>query len=107
MQTTPCLQANRPQAALCTMACFPEQDINRLKTLNCDVLGNFANLDKWINPKVVAKFADNMKTAGKKLYLHQYDADHGFANPSNPIYNSTATKEAFGYSIEFLKARLK
>ena len=96
------------QAAGCIMYYgMPEKDINRLKTLNCDVLGNFANLDKWINPTVVATFADNMKTAGKKLYLHQYDADHGFANPSSPIYNSTATKEAFGYSIEFLKARLK
>ena len=86
---------------------MPEQDINRLKTLHCDVLGNFGNKDKWINPKVVAKFDEDMKTAGKKLYLHQYDADHGFANPSNPIYNSEATKDAYEHEITFLKARLK
>ncbi|HEY2580552.1 MAG TPA: dienelactone hydrolase family protein [Mucilaginibacter sp.] len=105
LQTT--LMAGK-QAAGCVMYYgMPEQDVNRLKTLNCDVLGNFANKDKWINPTVVAKFAENMKAAGKKLYLHQYDADHAFANPSNPIYNSEATKEAYGYTIEFLKARMK
>jgi len=86
---------------------MPEQDVNKLKTLHEDVLGNFANKDAWINPKVVGQFADNMKAAGKKLYLHQYDADHGFANPSNPIYNSDATKDAYANTIAFLKPRLK
>jgi carboxymethylenebutenolidase len=86
---------------------MPEQDVNKLKTLNADVLGNFANKDQWINPKVVAKFDADMKAAGKKVYLHQYDADHGFANPSNPIYNSDATKDAYANTLVFLKARLK
>src|SRR5476649_496437 len=96
------------QAAGCVMYYgMPEQDINKLKTLHCDVLGNFANKDQWINPKVVAKFEADMKAAGKKLYVHQYDADHGFANPSNPIYKSEATKDAYGYTIAFLKPRLK
>jgi carboxymethylenebutenolidase len=96
------------QAVACVMYYgMPEQDIAKLKTLHADVLGNFANLDKWINPKVVAKFVADMKTAGKKLYLHQYNADHGFANPSNPIYNSQATKDAYAFTIAFLKPRLK
>jgi len=96
------------QAAGCVMYYgMPEQDVNRLKTLNCDVLGNFANKDQWINPKVVAKFEEDMKAAGKKLTVHQYDADHGFANPSNPIYNSDATKDAYEHTIAFLKPRLK
>jgi len=86
---------------------MPDQDVNRLKTLHCDVLGNFANKDQWINPKIVAKFEADMKAAGKKLYVHQYDADHAFANPSNPSYNSAATKDAYTHTIEFLRARLK
>jgi len=86
---------------------MPEQDVNKLKTLNCDVLGNFAAKDGWINPKVVAKFQDDMKTAGKNLTAHEFDADHGFANPSNPIYNSQATTEAYGYTLAFLKPRLR
>ena len=84
---------------------MPEQDVNKLKTLHADVLGNFANKDGWINPKVVAKFESDMKAAGKKLEVHQYDADHGFANPSNPAYNSAATKDAYEHTIAFLKAR--
>jgi carboxymethylenebutenolidase len=96
------------QAVGCVMYYgMPEQNVAILKSLNCDVLANFANKDQWINKKVVAKFEADMKTAGKKLYLHQYDADHGFANPSAPAYNSDATKEAYGKSIAFLKARLK
>ena len=85
---------------------MPEQDVNKLKTLNCDVLGNFAAKDQWINSKVVAKFQGDMKVAGKNLTAHEFDADHGFANPSNPIYNSAATTEAYGYTLAFLKPRL-
>ncbi len=85
---------------------MPEQEVAKLKTLHADVLGNFANKDQFINTKVVAQFKENMAKAGKTLYLHQYDADHGFANPSNPIYNSEATKEAYSYTLAYLKKRL-
>lgn len=96
------------QAIACVMYYgMPEQDINKLKTLHCDVLGNFASKDGWINPKVVAKFEADMKTAGKKITVHEFDANHGFANPSNPDYNSKATEEAYKYTMEFLKRRLR
>jgi len=96
------------QAVACVMFYgMPEQDVNKLKTLHTDVLGNFGNQDAWINPKVVAKFAADMKTAGKKLYLHQYDAGHGFANPSSPTANSAAAADAYKNTITFYKARLK
>ncbi|QQL49405.1 dienelactone hydrolase family protein [Mucilaginibacter ginkgonis] len=86
---------------------MPEQDINKLKTLHTDVLGNFAAKDQWINPKVVAQFEANMKAAGKKVTAFEYDADHGFSNPSNPIYNSSATQLAYGRTIAYLKTRVK
>jgi len=86
---------------------MPEQSVDRLKTLQTDVLGNFANKDNFINTKIVAQFKENMQKAGKKLYLNQYDADHGFANPSNPVYNSTATKDAYAKTLAYLKLRFK
>ncbi len=96
------------QAVACVMYYgMPEQSIDRLKMLNTDVLGNFANKDQFINTKIVAQFKENMAKAGKKLYLHQFDADHGFANPSNPIYDSEATKQAYAYTLDYLKPRLK
>lgn len=95
-----------------TIACvmyygMPEQDVNKLKTLHSDVLGNFASKDQWINPKVVSQFEANLKAAGKKGEIYEYDADHGFANPSNPIYNSEATKQANARTLAYLKARIK
>jgi carboxymethylenebutenolidase len=48
-----------------------------------------------------------MKAAGKKVTVHGFDADHGFAYPSNPKYSSDATKQAYDYTIAFLKPRLK
>ena len=86
---------------------MPEKSVDRLKTLNADVLGNFANKDQWINPKVVAQFETDMKEAGKKLYVHEFDADHAFANPSNPHYNKDATADAYSKAIPFIKERMK
>lgn len=95
-----------------TVACvmyygMPEENIDRLKALSGEVLFVFAAKDKWINQDVVTKFENNMKTAGKKLAVKKYEADHGFANPSNAIYDKNATEDAYKNSLEFLKARLK
>jgi carboxymethylenebutenolidase len=96
------------QAVACVMYYgMPEENMDRLKGLSGDVLFVFAAKDKWINQDVVTKFENNMKSAGKKLTVKKYDADHGFANPSNPIYDKSATEDAYKNSLEFLKARLK
>ncbi len=86
---------------------MPEKDVNKLKTLNCDVIGFFAEKDQWINPEVVKAFEDNMKEAGKKLTAYEYDANHAFANPSNPVYNKEATEDANAKATAFIEARMK
>jgi carboxymethylenebutenolidase len=86
---------------------MPEKDVNRLKTLNCDVIGFFANKDGFITPALVEEFKANMKAADKKLTVYQYDAEHGFANPSNPHFNKEATSDAYGKTIAFIKERMK
>ena len=83
---------------------MPEEDLNKLKTLNAPVLFVFAQKDQWINKDVVAKFEENMKKAGKVLEVKSYDADHAFANPSNPHFNKTYSDEAFKLSVEHLKS---
>lgn len=96
------------QAAGCVMYYgLPEDNVDKLKKLHCDVLGVFGNKDDWITPKVVDEFVANMKKAGKKLIVHRYDAYHGFANPSGEHHNEPATREAYSYVIRFLKARLQ
>jgi carboxymethylenebutenolidase len=86
---------------------MPEDNVERLKGLNCDVLDIYGTKDKWINSDVARKFEDNMKLANKKLQVKSYDADHGFANPSNSVYDKAATEDAHKLSLEFLLARLK
>ncbi len=85
---------------------MPERDVEKLKTLNSDVLAHFAT-EQRISKEVVEEFAANMKKAGKKLDYKIYDAVHGFANPSNPKYDEVATKEAYGKTLDYLKKRLK
>lgn len=84
----------------------PENDIEKLKTINCNVIAFFGNQDKAIGPDVVNKFEADMKTAGKTITIHRYDAGHGFANPSNPSYNKAFTEDAHKKAVTFLKERL-
>jgi carboxymethylenebutenolidase len=95
------------QTAACVMYYgMPETDIDKLKSLNCDVLGLFATQDKWINPDVVKTFQANMDKAGKKLTVKSYNADHGFANPSNPKFDKVSSADANSSAIEFIKSKL-
>ena len=85
---------------------MPEKDVTKLNTLNSDVLGLFAEQDKWINPEVVAQFEKNMAAAGKKVTVQEYPADHAFANPSNPKYNQALAAAAHQKARAYLTARL-
>ena len=86
---------------------MPETDPEKLKELHAHVEGFFGNKDKWISPKVVSDFKDAMKKAGKSLNVHTYDADHAFANPSNPHHDKAATDDAHKYMVVFFKRQLK
>jgi carboxymethylenebutenolidase len=95
------------QAAGCVMFYGrPENNIEKLKTLNCDVIGFFGNKDRSPSPEVVNKFEADMQTAGKKLIANKYDAGHGFANPSNPVFNKEAAADAHAKAVAFLKERM-
>lgn len=98
------------QAKACVMYYgMPIEKVDVLKTLNCDVLNIWPTQDQWINKTMMDKFEANMKAAGKSLTIKAYDANHGFANPSNPMgnYNETAAADAYKNTIEYFKARLK
>ncbi|MEO9475331.1 MAG: dienelactone hydrolase family protein [Cyclobacteriaceae bacterium] len=84
---------------------MPEQDVERLKTLQCDVLGLFAANEKWITPEVVSQFEKNMDAAGKNLTIKSYAAEHGFANPSNSRFDKEATEDAYSTVMDFIQSR--
>jgi len=85
---------------------MPETDVSRLKTLHSDVLGIFANRDKWITPEVVTSFEHNMALAGKNLQVKRYDADHGFGNPTVPAHDAAAAQDSYEQAVSYLKNRL-
>jgi len=82
----------------------PETNMDKLKSIQCDVIGFFGNLDQSPSPLMVNDFEKNMKEAGKNLAVNKYQAGHGFANPSNPSYNAAAKEDAYTKAIAFLKA---
>lgn len=85
---------------------MPESDTTQLASLNCKVLGIFAEQDKWINREVVAKYEQAMKVANKPFETIWYDAEHAFANPSNPVFNETAADDARKKTLDFLQQSL-
>jgi carboxymethylenebutenolidase len=81
----------------------PETNMEKLKSIQCDIIGFFGNKDQSPSPAMVNAFEQNMKDAGKNLAVNRYDAGHGFANPSNPSFNAAAKEDAYAKSIAFLK----
>lgn len=84
-----------------------EKDKEKLMTLSAPVLGIFAAKDGWINPEMVKQFEMDMKDLGKSITIKSYDADHAFANPSNPKFNKEASEDAHNLVVKFLRAHLK
>ena len=82
----------------------PESNMEKLKSIQCDIIGFFGNLDQSPSPAMVNTFEANMKLAGKNLTAYKYEAGHGFANPSNPSYNAAAKEDSYAKAIAFLKA---
>ena len=52
----------------------PETNMDKLKSIQCDVIGFFGNKDQSPSPTMVNEFEKNMKEAGKNLSVNRYDA---------------------------------
>ena len=86
---------------------MPVKTAKELAPLEADILCIHPKQDKWITDEVVKEFETLTKATGKNFTVHQFDADHAFANPSSPRYNKTAAQEANKLALQFLKEKLK
>jgi carboxymethylenebutenolidase len=87
---------------------FPEMNVEKLKKLDTDILGIFAEKDDFINVETVKTFEGKVKEAGKEIIVYNYVAVHAFANPSNPDYNKQATEDAYETKVmPYLRMKLK
>lgn len=82
----------------------PETNLDKLKNIQCDVIGFFGKKDNSPSPAMVDEFEKNMLSVDKKLTRYNYDAGHGFANPSNPSFVAAARDDAYEKTIAFLKS---
>jgi carboxymethylenebutenolidase len=79
-----------------------ETDPKKLAAIKARVLGIFGKRDKGIPPQKVAEFAAALTQAGVRHDIHEYDAEHAFANPSNPRYDEQASADAWTHVLAFL-----
>ncbi len=86
---------------------MPEESQEKLQDLQAPVFFVWPQKDKWINKDVVTKFEATMVRAKKSLEVKKYNADHAFANPSNPKYNKEFADDAFNKATAFIKKHLK
>ena len=86
---------------------MPETDPKKIQSMTFPVLGLFAGKDGWIKPEMVNQFETEMKKYNKQITVKSFDADHAFANPSNPKYDKAAATEANKMAVDFLRKNLR
>jgi carboxymethylenebutenolidase len=101
------LALNEPTDAVVMYYGMVEKDPAVLKKLKGPLLGIFADRDGWITPAIVKDFETGLKATPVKYEIHHYDADHAFANPSNPNYKSEMATDAWNKTLAFFKANLR
>lgn len=96
-------QSDRLKAAVVFYGSAPEQPAS----VKCPVLGLYGETDERITSKV-PEVAAAMKATGKSYEYKVYPgAGHAFFNDTGERYNADAAKDAWGRTLEFLRAHLK
>jgi carboxymethylenebutenolidase len=83
------------------------EDPAQLSKIKAKLCAVFGNQDKIIPPSAVDAFEKALATAGVDHEIHRYDAEHAFANPSNPIYDEKNSAAAWEVTRSFLARNLK
>jgi carboxymethylenebutenolidase len=79
-----------------------ETDATKLAAIKARVLGVFGTKDEGIPQTSVDAFEAGLKQANVRAEIKRYDADHGFANPSNPKYDQVSAGDAWKHVLAFL-----
>lgn len=77
--------------------------------LSAPVLGHFAEHDDWIVPSATRALEATLRAMGKDVTFYFYPGTgHAFANEENPrgTYDEQAARQAWGRTVEFLRAHL-
>jgi carboxymethylenebutenolidase len=86
---------------------FPEKNVDNISPLKTDVLYVRATQDKFISEEDVSRFGKAVEAAGRKFTLIRVNADHAFANPSNPHYDAQRAAETTHEALSFIRRYLQ
>ena len=84
-------------------------DNDKLKKINCPLLGIFGENDRNITTDNVHEFKNSLNQTGinNKIFIYP-GAGHAFMNPGNDaLYNKEAASEAWNQIYSFLSRNLK
>jgi carboxymethylenebutenolidase len=83
-------------------------DPAKIEAIHAAILGNFAGMDRGIEPKDVQAFAETLKKDHKDVDIKIYDgAKHAFMNPNNKDgYDAAAAKDAWARIDGWLSQKL-
>ena len=103
------LAINSPELSACVIYYGGlTSDRERLRRINCPVLGIFGEEDRAIPVAGVKTFEKAMKYLGKDISIYIYPrAGHAFANPTRgSSYRSEATADAWNKTLAFFNKHL-
>ena len=81
--------------------------VGRVGELRAPVMLHYGADDSGITPVEHGRLAQALSEAKKKFSMHLYpDAGHGFASRDRESYRGAVAEEAWGLSLEFLRATL-
>lgn len=78
----------------------------KLAALRAPILAIFGSRDGSIPAEKVKAFDAALTAAGKEHTIHVYDAEHAFANPSNPKYDAVHAADAWEHVRTFFAQQL-
>lgn len=85
---------------------MPDTSDAALNAIQAPVIFNHPTRDKWITAEVAANLVTKMKAHHKQVTVYDYDADHAFANPSNPRYDKKSADLAWDRTLKLFKKQL-
>ncbi|NNM93529.1 MAG: dienelactone hydrolase family protein [Candidatus Eremiobacteraeota bacterium] len=81
--------------------------IGRAEELRAPIMFHYGADDAGITPVEHGRIAQTLSAGKKKFSMHLYpDAGHGFASRDRDSYRGAVAEEAWGWSLEFLRAAL-
>lgn len=85
---------------------MPDTSDEALAAIKAPVIFHHPNKDRWITSQVAEDLATKLKARGKSVTIYDYDADHAFANPSNPRYDKASADLAWERTLALFKSQL-